>query len=441
MEKLLHYVWQHRMLPLAPLRTTDGRDVEVVDVGLLNTNAGPDFFNAKVRIGDTMWAGNVEIHMRSTDWYAHGHDKDVHYNNTILHVVAEADGVVQTQDGKQPPQVVIQIPESLREDYDQLLSTMDYPRCHSVISRIPVLKAHAWVDALLVERLQERAGLVLQRLKDVGGDWEAAFFVTLARNFGFGVNGDAFEAWGRRVPLFAAAKHRDDAFQVEALFLGTAGLLDVEALPQSCRAEAGGDDYFCRIRREYEYLRHKFSLGDSLPYQQWKYLRMRPQNFPHIRLSQLAAMYHEGRCTLNSVLEATDIDALMKVLDMRCTDYWQTHYLFGMESKPNNKSLTLATRRLIVINTIVPVLFAYGMQHSNEDMCDRAIAMLEALPSENNYIIRQWRECGLTVDNAADTQALIQLKRAYCDKHDCLRCRFGYEFLKQHNDSKGRLYV
>ena len=429
MEKLLHYAWQHRMLPLGPLRSTSGRTVEVVDVGLLNRDAGPDFFNAKILVDGTMWAGSVEIHLRSSDWFAHGHDKDPAYNNVVLHVVEKADCEVITADDKCPPQIEVKIPESIRQGYEHLLTTMDYPRCHSIIASIPTIKAHGWIDRLLVERLEERSGNVRQRLDDNRGDWERAFFITLARNFGFGVNGDAFEQWGRRVPLHEAAKVRDNELQVEALFLGTAGLLAVEALPQSCREAARGDAYFRRLADEYQYLRHRFSLAEPMAWQLWKYLRMRPQNFPHIRLSQLARMFHEGRCNLSALLEADTAERLLEVLDMQATTYWQTHYLFGLETKPNRKSLTKATRQLLIINTAVPVLYAYGRQNGKEELCDRAIHLLESLPAEKNFILRQWQECGLSVKSAADSQALIQLKRNYCDRRDCLRCHFGYEFL------------
>lgn len=430
MEKLLHYVWQHRLFPASGLATTDGRAVDVVDPGLYNRDAGPDFFNAKVRLGGTMWAGNVELHLRAADWYFHGHDSDPRYDNTILHVVCEAGCEVTTASGRRPPQLVVAIPRELRRGYEELLATMDYPRCHRIIKDIPRVKAHGWVDALLVERLRERAEAVLARLKASGGDWEATLFQTLARTFGFGVNGDAFEAWAARLPLTAVAKHRDDLFQVEAFFLGTAGLLAPEALPKSSRAEATNDDYYRRLTAEYAYLAHKFTLPHPLGPERWKFLRMRPQNFPHLRLSQLAALYHEARLNLSALLDADCLDALIALLDVAPSAYWRTHYLFGVESAASDKRLTTATRRLIVINAIVPVLYAYGLRHADDALCERAIALLAALPPEANFIIRQWRECGLSVDTAADTQALIQLKRRYCDTHDCLRCRFGYEFLR-----------
>lgn len=427
MEKLLHYVWQHRLFPLGELRTTDGRPLEVVDVGLYNRDAGPDFFNAKVRVGGTMWAGNVELHLRSTDWYLHGHDQDARYDNTILHVICTADCDIATHSGRRPPQFVLPIPKALRTGYEELLAVMDYPRCHRVIPSLPSLKVHGWMDALLVERLRERSEGVLARLKAMGGDWQRAFFTTLSRAFGFGVNGDAFEAWATRLPLMAVGKHRDDLFQVEALFLGTAGLLEADSLPGTSQAD---DAYYQRLSKEYAYLAHKFTLPPPLPYHRWKFLRMRPQNFPHLRLAQLAALYHEGRFTLGALLDAASLSELMELLSVAPSDYWRTHYLFGRESREADKRLTEATRRLVVVNAVVAVLYAYGLRHDDAALCERAIALLGELPAEQNFIIRQWRACGLDVSSAADSQALIQLKRQYCDTHDCLRCRFGYEFLR-----------
>lgn len=396
MEKLLHYAWKYRILPLQQLVTTHGEEVEVVDPGMSNQNAGPDFFNAKIRIGDTMWAGNVEMHLRSSDWFRHGHNTDAAYDNVVLHVTEVPDVEVQTKGGKVVPQVVIPIPEALLKNYRELLATMDYPRCHRMVSEMPKLMVHCWMDALLCERLMERSDRVLRRLEETQGDWARALMITMARNFGFSLNGDAFERWGRLVPLHAAAKHRDDIFQVTALFMGTAGLLD-----------KWGDD---RMKSEYTYLAHKFQLTETLQESDWRYLRTRPQNFPHVRMSQLALLYQRGTAELSRLLEAKTIQDL--------------HSCFAM------KGLSKGSIDLLIINTVVPVLYAYSRQHNEEKYQHRALEFLEQIKAENNYIMRQWQACGLTVETAADSQALIQLKREYCDRKDCLRCRFGYEYLK-----------
>lgn len=436
MEKLLHYVWRHRVFPLEALMTTDGQTVEVLDPGLPNRDAGPDFFNAKVRIGGTVWVGNVEIHLLSSDWMRHGHQTDAAYNSVILHVVEKADVEVVTADGKRLPQLQLAIPERVREGYEQLCQREDYPRCWPVMPRLSTLTTHSWLSALLAERLQERGQRCLERLSSVNGDWERTFFITLSRNFGFGLNGDAFETWARRLPLHAAAKHRDNLFQIEALFLGSAGLLESASFPDHIRDTAEHDDYLRRLRTEWAYLRHKFQLEAPMEHHLWRYLRLRPQNFPHLRLIQLAVLYHRHTATLSTILKADSRETLHTAFDTAVSEYWQTHYLFGMTSRLNEKKLSAASRDLIIINTVAPILFAHGSAHNDEGEQERAVTLLEELKAEQNFIIRQWRQCGLAVATAADSQALIQLKREYCDRNDCLRCRFGYEYLRDKREEK-----
>ncbi len=431
MEQLLHYVWKHRILPLGKLCTTSGQEVEVIDPGLHNHDAGPDFFNAKVRIGGQVWVGNVEIHLRSSDWQRHGHQLDPAYNNVILHVAEVVDAEVVTQDGKQLPQLCLPIPEDVSEHYAELCRTEDYPRCWRIIPSLSRLTVHSWMSALLAERLAERAQRCLDWLKAVDGDWERTLFVALARNFGFGVNGDAFEAWGKALPLHAAAKHRDDLFQLEALFLGTAGLLALEAVPPTARQAAAEDSYFLRLQREWAYLKHKFQLPEPMAYERWRYLRLRPQNFPHLRIVQLANLYFRGTASFAALMKASSREALHTALDAAPSDYWQRHYLFGLESRRSEKHLSPSSRDLIIINTVCPMLFGYGEAHNDPSVQERAVELLEELRPEQNYIIRQWQQCGVEVASAADSQALIQLKRIYCDRKDCLRCRFGFEYLKR----------
>ncbi|MBQ8936491.1 MAG: DUF2851 family protein [Bacteroidaceae bacterium] len=431
MEQLLHYVWKHRILPLGKLCTTSGQEVEVIDPGLHNHDAGPDFFNAKVRIGGQVWVGNVEIHLRSSDWQRHGHQLDPAYNNVILHVAEVVDAEVVTQDGKQLPQLCLPIPEDVSEHYAELCRTEDYPRCWRIIPSLSRLTVHSWMSALLAERLAERAQRCLDWLKAVDGDWERTLFVALARNFGFGVNGDAFEAWGKALPLHAAAKHRDDLFQLEALFLGTAGLLALEAVPPTARQAAAEDSYFLRLQREWTYLKHKFQLPEPMAYKRWRYLRLRPQNFPHLRIVQLANLYFRGTASFAALMKASSREALHTALDAAPSDYWQRHYLFGLESRRSEKHLSPSSRDLIIINTVCPMLFGYGEAHNDPSVQERAVELLEELRPEQNYIIRQWQQCGVEVASAADSQALIQLKRIYCDRKDCLRCRFGFEYLKR----------
>lgn len=430
MERLLHYVWQHKMLPLTPLTTTDGRRVEVVDPGRLNHDAGPDFFNAKVRIGGTLWVGNIEMHERSSDWYLHGHDHDAAYDSIVLHVAEDVDTDVVTSSGKRPPQLQLTVPTEIVDGYDELMSTERRHPCSTVVSRLPSITVRSWLAALQTERLEEKTATIARRAEACGGSWEDAAFVTLARNFGFGINGDAFEQWALHMPMASVAHHRDDLFQVEAMFMGQAGLLREECMHDRQREAAQNDGYFLKMQREYRYLSHKFSLEPVDP-KLWRFLRLRPQNFPHVRLSQLARLYVSRQFSLSLLADCQSAEDIRKLLQTSATDYWRTHYSFGLESRASDKRLTAASVDILTINTAIPLLFAYGRYKRDERLVERASDMLDSIHAENNTVVRSWTDCGLQPAAASDTQALLQLSRQYCDRRDCLRCRFGYEYLKR----------
>lgn len=436
MEKLLQYCWKHRILPEGELRTADGESIEIVDTGLLNTDAGPDFFNARLRIGGKLWAGNVEIHIRRNDWYAHGHDRDAAYNNVILHVVdaqsngpADADSAIRTREGRILPEVKISVPEEIRANYRELLSEDSYPPCYKIIPNVTPLSMHSWMAALQTERLKQKTEAIAERVSMLKGDWEHAYFITLARSYGFGSNSDALEQWARNMPMTSVAHHRDNLFQIESIFFGQAGMLNIAAVRERLQLETAADEYFQRMQSEYEYLKHKFQMTDKYA-PQWKYMRMRPQNFPTIRIAQLARLYYERRTSLSQLIECDTIDKLRKMFHCGVSDYWQTHYTFGHESQPSAKQLSAASISLLMINCAIPMIFAYGRQTGSEALCNRALDLLESLPPENNTITRMWKQVGLESRSAGDTQALIQLKKQYCDCKDCLQCRIGYEYMK-----------
>ena len=430
MEALLHYCWKHKLLPLGTLETTDHQKVEVIDPGLHNMHAGPDFFNAKVKIDGTLWVGNVEIHERASDWYTHGHDHDAAYDNVVLHVCSDIDTVVKTHGGNIPPQLRIEVPQYVIDQYQELLNTDRYPPCYKIIPTLSRLTVHSWMSALQTERLEQKTRAITHRVNLCDGSWEAGCFMTIARNYGFGVNGEAFELWAQSLPPHAMDHHRDDPFQVEAVFMGQAGLLEPESIPERYREAALSEGYFTRLRNEYLYLRHKFGMK-PIDFKLWKFLRMRPQNFPYIRISQLATLYCSRRATLSELVECTTVKQLNEALSTNVSPYWKTHYIFGSVSDHQEKHLSPASKRLLIINTVIPLLFAYGRHKGDERLCDRSFDLLEQLQAEDNNIVRMWSECGLNVTNAGDSQALIQLKKEYCDRRDCLRCRIGYEYLKR----------
>ena len=429
MEQLLHYCWKHRLYPITGLRTTTNEEVEVIDPGLHNRNAGPDFFNSKVRIGGQLWVGNVEIHDKASDWFLHGHEKDTQYNNVVLHVVGRADTQAVTEDGAETPQMELQVPNYVRQNYEELLKTDNYPPCYKIIPTLSNIMKHSWMSALETERLERKTDDIKRRAKQCQGSWEAAYFVTMARNYGFGINAEAMEQWALSVPLYAVAHHGDNQFQIEAIFMGQAGLLDPMSVPERHREAALADDYLFKLHNEYKYLAHKYSLK-PIDFHLWRFLRLRPQNFPHIRISQLANLYYNRKASLSQLMDCKDTKAAKELLMTEVTEYWRTHFAFGCESKASSKHLSEASLNLLLINTVVPMLFAYGRHKQDEALTDRAFDFLEQLKAEDNHITRTWKEVGLAVDNAGDSQALIQLKNEYCDRRDCLRCRFGYEYLK-----------
>ena len=420
MEQLLHYVWKHKIFPLKELKTTTGQQVEVIDTGLANTDAGPDFFNAKLKRDGVLWIGNIEIHERSSDWFKHGHHADAGYNSVILHIASEIDTEISRSNGERILQIQLICPEAVRTNYKELLETDSYPPCYRIIPSLPPFTALSWMTALQMERFEQKATLLNERLKRCQGNWEDAFFITLARNFGFGLNGDAFETWAHRLPFRAVDKHRNDLFQIEAIFFGQAGILE----------DSDGDGYYLRLKKEYTYLQHKFGLI-PMDASLWRFLRLRPANFPHIRIAQLACLYHRAYGLLSRIMETETLQGVRDILKGGTSEYWLTHYTFGGSSPSRPKTLSNTSLDLLIINTVVTFLYAYGLHKGNRVLCARAGSFLEELKAENNYITRMWEQCGMKASNAADSQALIQLKKEYCDKKKCLYCWIGYEYLKR----------
>ena len=399
MEQLLHYVWKHKIFPLKELKTTTGQQVEVIDTGLANTDAGPDFFNAKLKLDGVLWIGNIEIHERSSDWFKHGHHADAGYNSVILHIASEIDTEISRSNGERIPQIQLICPEAVRTNYKELLETDSYPPCYRIIPSLPPFTAHSWMTALQMERFEQKATLLNERLKRCQGNWEDAFFITLARNFGFGLNGDAFETWAHRLPFRAVDKHRNDLFQIEAIFFGQAGMLE----------DSDGDGYYLRLKKEYTYLQHKFGLI-PMDASLWRFLRLRPANFPHIRIAQLACLYHRAYGLLSRIMETETLQGVRDILKGGTSEYWLTHYTFGGSSPSRPKTLSNTSLDLLIINTVVTFLYAYGLHKGNRVLCARAGSFLEELKAENNYITRMWEQCGMKASNAAGQPSFDTIK-------------------------------
>ena len=419
-------------MPREGLTTTDGQKIEILSVGIHNRDAGPDFFGADVIIGDEDWMGNVEIHTRSSDWYRHGHDKDEAYNNVVLHVAETVDTDVVTATGRKVPQLVLSVPEYVVENYQQLQAVEDYPPCYGIVADLPRLITKSWLEYLADERLQGKVSEIERRLAFCEFDWERVLFITMASAFGFGTNSGVFEEWARQIPYSGAAKHRDNLFQIEAMFLGVAGLLDEAVLSEAQKQRAPTDVYYQRLVGEYRFLANKFSLKSIGGYR-WKFMRLRPQNFPTLRLARFAALYCGMNLRLSSLVDAADVGEVRKLLSGGVSDYWQHHYILcspeveeSVGCKMQKKSLDL-----LIINGVVPVLYAYGRYRGSKKLIEKALAWLEALEPEDNKYIRLWRQMGLVVSNARESQAVLQQTNHYCNRRDCLRCRLGYCYIKQ----------
>ncbi|RHU26191.1 DUF2851 family protein [Parabacteroides sp. TM07-1AC] len=420
MERLLHYVWKYKLYPALPLLTTDGRLVSVIDPGILNSDAGPDFFNAKIKIADTLWVGGVEIHTKASDWLLHRHDLDKAYDAVVLHVVECSDCEVCRTNGEPIPQLKLAVPEAVVRNMDWLLYREVSMPCLGYIREIESLYISSWLDALLGERLERKTADIFRLLDLYGGDWNEVFYITLTRNFGFGVNNDIFERLAKSLPLRCIQKQRGSYSQVEAMLFGQAGMLD----------EALDCPYYRLLQREYRFLRHKFGLTPLDP-SLFKNLRIRPVNFPCLKLAQLTAVWTQHDTLFSEILTAGSIGQIKQYLRVSPSEYWATHYNFRSVSLRKEKPVGENSLCILLINTVVPILFAYGVRNKQPEYCDRAIRILESLPPEKNAIVSAFGQAGIKACHAGDSQALIQLKREYCEKKKCLYCRIGFRYLKQ----------
>lgn len=380
MEKLMQYIWQHRLFDHTKLVTTDGRKLRIIDNGQLNTDSGPDFFNAKISIDGCVWAGNVEMHRRASDWRRHNHHLDPAYDSVVLHVVEVADTPVYRTNGEEIPTLVLSCSPSFRSDYETLVSHSSSQSCAPHIAELGPIVLSDWISSLAFERL------------------------------------------ARSLPLRFMQKHADSLSQVEAFLFGQAGLL--------AEGECPGDDYYARLVNEYAFLKNKFGLT-PINRDSWKFFRLRPANFPHRRLAMLAQYIHRGFNLFSRICEAGNEEELRRIFKVELSGYWTTHYLFGHVSPESPVVLGESAIDIVLINAVAPLLYAYGMYVGNEDMTDRALSLLESLRPEKNSIVRRFSDIGIRVTNAMESQAVIQLNNEYCQTHKCLYCRIGHKLLSR----------
>ncbi|WP_163716535.1 DUF2851 family protein [Mangrovibacterium lignilyticum] len=425
-EFFLQFLWKHRLFDSDSLITSSGLPIQVLSPGFQNSDAGPDFFNARLKIGDTTWAGNVEIHLRASDWKKHKHEQDAAYDNVILHVVKEDDELIRNSKGESVECTCLSYPEELESNYENLLRSNSWIPCAKSIHRVPPITLQIWYHALMVERLEQKTGEIVMRLEQNKNDWNETFYQFLARNFGFKTNSLPFELLAKALPLSVLAKHKNDLFQLEALLFGTSGLLNEELV---------GDDYFIALRREFSFLYKKYKLK-PLEGHLWKFLRLRPVNFPTVRIAQFAQLIHQSSALFSHLIEMGKLADIKQLFQLEASDYWQTHYKFNKESKKQLKHLGDSSFHNLVINTLVPFLFVYGDYHQKQNLKDLALAYMEQIPAEQNSILTNWGELGISARSAFDSQALIQLKNSYCNAKKCLNCPVGMKLINQSSQDK-----
>ena len=420
-ESFLHFVWRHGLFDMARLTTKDGDPVSIFSPGMINYNAGPDFFNARIKIGKTVWAGNVEIHQHASDWYRHQHDQDPGYDNVILHVVKIDDRQCFNSKEQPVPSMTLMYAPHLEANYDELIRSKGWIACQQHFGQIDILALQIWFHGLMTERLQQKTSEIIERLQQNKNNWNETFYQFLARNFGFKTNSLPFEMLSKALPLTILARHKDNLFQIEALLFGTAGLLNRELI---------GDDYFLSLRQEFSFLYGKYKLR-PLEGHLWKFLRMRPVNFPTVRIAQFAGLIHQSSALFSKLTEINDLEKLKKLFQTEASCYWTSHYLFNKKSPKKTKHLGNSSFYNIVINTIVPFLFVYGEYHHKPELKDLALDYLGKTPAENNSVIENWRRLGVPVRSAFDTQALMQLKNSYCNPKKCLNCPVGTKLISR----------
>jgi hypothetical protein len=416
-EALLQYAWQHKLFYTNDLRTTNGEIIEVIDVGQLNSDAGPDFFNAKIKIGGTLWAGNVEVHVRASDWFLHHHEQNSNYQSIILHVINNNDVSVKREDGEEIPQLILPYFSGLEEKYEQLLQKNTFVACSHVLEKVAPIALHSWLNALMIERLEQKATQMELVLNFTQHNWEESFYILLARNFGLNLNGEPFEQLAKSLPNNLLAKHKNNLFQIEALLFGQSGLLD-EILDTNV-------EYVQKLQNEALFLRKKYSLT-PMNGQLWKMLRLRPINFPTVRIAQLAALIHQSSKLFSKIVENQDIDYLISLFRCEPSLYWKTHYSFHQASRSSNKALGDKTIHLLIINTLAPFLFLYGKYKAMPKLQKNGLELLEKLPPEQNQVIEKWAILNIVARSAFESQALLHLKKNYCDAKKCLQCRIGH---------------
>jgi hypothetical protein len=414
-EEFIQFIWKYGLFDRTGLFSDSGDEIQVISLGEHNGDSGPDFLNARLKIGSTTWAGNVEIHLRSSDWFLHGHHADKAYDSVILHVVYQHNQSITRSNGETISTLVLPCNEKLYGSYQKLLARKGMIPCQDRIHRVEPLLLDCWLSSLVVDRLRKKTEHIAEYLRRNKGNWEEAFYISLARSFGFGLNASPFELIARSVSLSILNRHRNNPLQVEAILMGQAGFLtEGRIFPE----------YYVLLRNEYVYLQKKYKLK-PIENHLWKFLRLRPVNFPTLRLAQFAKLIEQSEGLFSCILACDDLQELKRFFTLQASEFWNSHYTFEKTSKSSVKTLGEDAFNSLVINTVIPFLFLYGSMNGQEETKNRAIELLNSIPAECNRITRKWDLAGIRASSSFYSQALLQLYSDYCNHRHCLSCSVG----------------
>lgn len=420
-EDFLHHVWKFQKLKQTNYYTTQGHAIEIINVGQHNVNAGPDFLCAELRIDEQHWAGHVEIHIKSSDWYLHHHEQDPAYDSVILHVVWEHSAVVFRKDNTEIPTLVLSeiVNPKVISSYQKLFSKKaQWIPCETHFPKVDQFEMELWLERLFFERLEKKSDYIMTSLTQVKNHWEALFFMLLAKNFGLKVNGDAFYNMASRLQYAVLHKCSSDMLDLESLLFGCAGILE----------QTEDDLYFLSLQNRFDFLRKKFRITEVCELRP-RYFRLRPANFPTLRISQLAMLYHTESSLFSKVIEMKSLSGFYELFDVTASDYWDTHYNFGLATAKRKKRLSKSFIDLLLINTVIPMKFCYA-KHLGKDISEELIALTTAIKAEENSVIAKFNALRPIAANAIQSQGLLQLKNEYCNKAGCLKCAVGTSMMK-----------
>lgn len=425
MKGVLHYIWKNRLLPKNGLQTTEGESIRIISSGSEGEKENI-FHNARIMIGDKEWCGDVIIHHRSSDWEKENSLDSVSNTNIILHITAENNCEKLRHHGETICQLRLKLPDNLEQEFACAQQHTRHLPCCNILERMKKIEINSYLSRLLIERIEEKAGNIQQTFSECRGRWDETLFKTIVRSYGFGIQSDMFEKLAKTLDMNALGKHRNNQLQVEAIMLGQAGLLEEESIPHYYRAEAQRSRYYKEVLQEYRFLKNKFNLK-SIDYREWG----NGNATPHVRIARIAALYCQKQITVSGILSCNTTEEYRSMIECSLGEYWQSHTCLGGTATIGNGSMKPNQKDIIIINAIIPLLYIYGKHRKNSTACSKAEELLHNLRGEENSIIRKWKERGLAIKCAADSQAVLQLERKYCRMHNCAACRFAYHYIKE----------